>query len=145
MSQTPSTPDGAALPGRSPARTLAIWAARLVALYAALMLAWLVVGDAYGTVFRGAGDVLLGSPAPDVRARFLPLEALGDRVDPRLAAFADVAIEMRHLGTGSVSVRAIDSRFFGYVPTVVFVCLVLATPVSWRRRGRALAWGLPIV
>ncbi len=33
-------------------------------------------------------------------------------------------------------------RGIGWVPTAFFAALVLATPVPWRRRGRALAWGL---
>ena len=39
----------------------------------------------------------------------------------------------------------IDSRAFGYVPTVTLLALALMTPLPWRRRGRALAWGLAAV
>ena len=39
-------------------------------------------------------------------------------------------------------VKALKLRDRDYKPTVFLVALILATPIPWRRRGRALAWGL---
>ncbi|MEK6675690.1 MAG: hypothetical protein AABZ47_08555 [Planctomycetota bacterium] len=38
-----------------------------------------------------------------------------------------------------------SSRYIGYVPTAMMISLVLATPVAWRKRFRALGWSLLVV
>jgi len=39
----------------------------------------------------------------------------------------------------------INTRYLGYMPTILFISLVLASPVSWRRRFIALLIGLTLV
>ena len=35
-----------------------------------------------------------------------------------------------------------STRYMGYMPTVLMIALVVATPLPWRRRAWALLWGL---
>jgi hypothetical protein len=39
----------------------------------------------------------------------------------------------------------VNTRYLGYLPTILFISLVLASPVSWRRRLVALLIGLTLV
>jgi len=38
-----------------------------------------------------------------------------------------------------------SSRLGGYIPTAFTFALIMATPISWRRRGRALFWGMILI
>jgi hypothetical protein len=50
-------------------------------------------------------------------------------------------------GAGAVRERilGLDSRGVGWIPTALLLSLILATPVAWRRRARALCIGMPLV
>ncbi len=39
----------------------------------------------------------------------------------------------------------VNTRYLGYLPTILFISLVLASPVSWRRRLISLVIGLTLV
>lgn len=39
----------------------------------------------------------------------------------------------------------LSSRYIGYAPTTFFLALILATPLTWRRRLTALFWGLVLI
>ena len=38
--------------------------------------------------------------------------------------------------------QTLSSRYIGYAPTTFLLALILATPLTWRRRLIALFWGL---
>jgi len=57
----------------------------------------------------------------------------------------DVVMYLRNKATGATMNNIGSSRFKGFEPTAFVISLILATPVSWRRRGWALLWGIPLV
>jgi hypothetical protein len=77
--------------------------------------------------------------------RYRPIEAYAEEAGAEIVELADTAVALRHRTTGARGVRAIDSRYFGYVPTAMLVALAVAVPVAWRRRTKTLLWGLLLV
>ena len=114
---------------------------RLVVLYTLLAAPWPGLAARYAKGFASCCDyitydifrgyVIFGT---DATARVYPI--LGQ----------DLPHDIK-LVIGNRSSRALtdrprtSSRHLGYMPAVVLACLVLATPLPWRRRALALVWG----
>ena len=68
------------------------------------------------------------------------------RFEPRTGdAEMDAVVTMGKRGVYLGQPVAIDTGRVGYVPTVELIALVLATPIPWSRRWRALVLGLVLV
>lgn len=48
-------------------------------------------------------------------------------------------------GTSKTVTNDINTRYLGYIPTILLIALVISSPVSWKRRLIALAAGLILV
>ncbi len=52
---------------------------------------------------------------------------------------------VRQDGTSKTAYVDINTRYLGYLPTILLISLVIASPVSWKRRLLALISGLVLV
>jgi len=120
-----------------PLKRLAGFFARLLLLYGVFIVAWPVVRPGYVMFFRAGGNFLLGSFGSMGQVRFKPNP--GDDPD------YDTQVVLTNLANRARRTTESDSRFLGYMPVAALVALILATPITWRRRGLALLWGLPLV
>jgi hypothetical protein len=123
---------------RLSARLIFGFALRFALVYAVLVLAWPVVRPAYGAFYRALGNIVFQGGAGEVRFGRKP------EVDPEEGFDVEVVMTKRGV-RGVKNVMSSSSRLIGCLPTVSLVALVLATPISWRRRRRALLWGLLLV
>ena len=121
------------------AKAILAFVLRAVVVYALLLAAWPLVGGAYAAVYRGVGGVLFAHVGDGGRAQFEPLHPQQGPMDTR------VVCTNRNAPGWQDNSMLISTRYKGYVPAVTLVALVLATPVTWKRRGWALLWGLPAV
>jgi len=106
-------------------------------IYGLLMAPWPGVREAYAVCFQAAGSLLFGSFGTQNGVRFRPA--------PNNPAGWDTEVVMKNPASGATGTVLHCSRKMGYVPTVVLVSLVLATPLPWSRKGRALLWGLLVI
>ena len=121
-----------------PSKMIARFLIGVVLICAVLLAPWPVVRDAYASAFRAAGELGIGSWVRSRDVRFLPSTSHDD--------YHDTAIVLVNRETGEFAeVPAISSRQWGYVPTVLIMGLVLATPIPRRRRAWALIWGVLLV
>ena len=118
-------------------RTIVGFVVRVVVLYALLMLAWLVVGNAYAAGFRTGCAMLFGSFGSQWTIRYEPI--------PDASKYADTDVLMKNARAGVEGSKTVSARYRGYVPTAVLIALVLSTPLPWPRRWRALLWGLLLI
>ena len=116
------------------ARILTRFFVVLIPLYGVLAVPWPVVRSTYSAVYRGIGNTVFGSFGGDGIVRFEPAG------DPD--AGMDTLIRIRRRGSSVVGTTTHDSRLTGYLPTIEVVALILATPIAWKRRSKALLWGL---
>lgn len=122
----------------SPIKQLLLFFVRLVLLYAILIAPWPGVREAYGAVFRSVAGVAFRSFGSDGRVEFKPAPAAGSEIDTRI-------LLLNRSAPGVVTTITGSSTLWGYFPTAFVVALVLASPVPWRRRFKALGWGLLLI
>ncbi len=95
------------------------------------------VREGYGAFFRGGVNLVYGSFGSQGRVRCRPLS-------PPVPNH-DMEITLENRVTGGMKTIAGDSRLQGYLPTMFTVALLVASPIPWRRRWRALAWGFALI
>lgn len=118
-----------------PTRRLAGFGLRFALVYGVLVLAWPLAARVYRPLYCALGNVLFDGG--EASAHFRPIAT-----DENL----DVEVRLTKRGPPLVSaVMRNDSNLVGYMPVVSLVALVLASPIPWRRRRRALAHGLALV
>lgn len=116
-----------------------VWAflLRFLVVYVLLMLPWPESDDAYRALFIGTGRVVFRSFAGADALDIERLDEHGQTTDTRLW------VERRDAG-GRVWTD-VSCTQVAYLPTVVLVSLILATPIPSRRRGWALLYGFILV
>jgi hypothetical protein len=109
-----------------------------VLVYGLLMAAWPVVGAVYSKFYRAMGEVLFGSFERGGVVQFSQSEDSKDVI--YIIAFNQRRVDKN----GNISVMRIyhNIRYGDYMYTAFLTALIAATPLSLRRRGWALVWGL---
>lgn len=93
------------------------------------------VRDAYGKVFRAAGNRIFGTFGSRGVVRFrLRTENSPEGMDTTVYLRVRPEPRLRW-----VTCRSWDT---GWRPVATFFALMLATPIPWSRRWRALCWGI---
>ncbi|MBU0718111.1 MAG: hypothetical protein KJ749_07680 [Planctomycetes bacterium] len=119
-------------------KTLLRFSSLALLVYVVLILPWPGVRETYRAGYCATGEFLFGRFGSSGVVRYEP-RAKGGLED------VDVILGKRtKLGTGEAPVAMSTGRV-GYVPAAVVVALILATPIPWRRKWRALVWGLVLV
>ena len=107
----------------------------LLAVYAvAFILIWPWVGDWYGRAFRAGSMEMCRAISTSWAVEVMPLKPP--------TAHSDSELRLTNRISGRSAKGPLSSRYIGYAPTTFLVALILATPISWRRRLTALFWGL---
>ena len=122
-------------------KSVAAFCLRLVVLYVLFAAPWPGLADHYAKGFARCFDYITydafigyGILGSDAMARVYPI------------AGSDLPHDIK-LVIGNRRNRALtdrprtSARHLGFVPAMVLACLVLATPVPWRRRASGLLWG----
>ncbi len=118
-------------------RSIAAFVVKFLLIYGALAASWPLCGPAYAFFLRESGKVLF--------------EAVGARNHAHIRApttpdgIHDIVLFVRDNAAGQAVEDIVSSWQIGFQPTSVFVGLVVATPVSMRRRIWALFAGLVMV
>ena len=125
-----------------------------------LLIPWQVVVRGYASVFRMGGNILFSRfwIWPEGSVKFLDLESDRlyrdiDRVTagtlpptfqpPKAKGVLDTLMVLRNRETpASFGMLRIGSRLVGYWSIAWLLALLIAKPMSWRRRGKAALWGL---
>ncbi len=110
---------------------------RFVLVYAVLMAPWPGVKSVYQSAFSSGWSFVFGTITSPETVRLAPLES-ADRM-------ADTTLFVRHRHVPGIVNMTINCRQTAYLPTAVAMALLLATPIPWPRRVKALCWGLALV
>jgi len=108
--------------------------------YAALLFSWPIIGQAYCATFRAVGTLVYGS---NDRSKEISFEAFPQGFHSHYTRVVIVnPAKMNPDGSGPVRNLDLDTRAFGWMPMVLLLALILATSLPWKRRRRALLWGV---
>lgn len=124
-----------------PIRVVVTFLALFLVVMVGLSVAFRWIGPAYLAGYRLVGNIVIPGMGPncDVRFEFLPEDSqYRDR-------YRDTKLVLQHKITRVKRTKVLGARVTGYVPTVMLIALIVATPLPWRRRGRALLWGVAIM
>ena len=116
-------------------KRLAGFVFRVLLFYGLLVLPWPGVRQGYSVFYRESANLLFASSS-DLIIRFRPRPL--SKGDPS----KDLEFAMSRRRESRERTTPIDTRLSGYLPTAELVALILATPIPWSRRGKALLWGL---
>ena len=109
----------------------------LLLFYALLAAPWPRVAPTYATLFRFAGNSASGALGSGATIHFgVPANHTGG---------ADVLISLKTPWHSQPLATELSSRLTGFLPTAQVAALVLATPIPWYRRLRALFWAVLLV
>jgi hypothetical protein len=125
------------------ARRIGGFALRFALAYGLLVLAWPLLRPVFRPCYCALGNLLFGDGllGGEASAHFRPLELSGQG-DVEL----DIGLVLTKRGPPPVTARMENnSRLVGYMPMVSLVAFVLASPIPWKRRRRALLIGLALV
>lgn len=139
----------------------------LLALSAILLIGLPLLGSdrPYTAFYRAFGNVMFRQfwIWPDGSIRFLdyrlPTERLIAEINaelprpvpptfrpPRRPRAQDTLLMLKNRKTpGSVGLLGTSAVLLGYWPTAMFLALVLAKPLPWKRKGWAILWGMLLV
>lgn len=116
-----------------------VW--RFALVFTAFVMGWAVVGSSYAGAFCGAANLVYRSIGPHGRTRFM----LIDDLEGKSKGAHDIEIVLRDRRVNAEERFVGSTRLQGYRPTTFLAALILATPMPWRRRWRAMLWGLVLI
>jgi hypothetical protein len=113
-----------------------------VPIYALLITPWPGSRDLYGSYLRSAAKLVFveNNSRRILRFEEAPVSKRNRTLDTRITMANREQLDAK--GSGRAIMLDLDSHGIGWVPTALLIALVVATPVSWARKSRALAWGL---
>ena len=117
---------------------------RLVILYVILLLPWPGFTEAYVACFCAIGRTAFACDNPQRELTFETPEPRSPRPRDTRVVIVNRAL-MAPDGSGPVRNLNFDAWRLGWTPTALLIALILASPVPWRRRWRALVLGLVFV
>ncbi len=109
--------------------------------YALLMAPWPGLAEGYARGYQVGATWIFESRFSGAAVRLVPLER---RVDRHVAGRKvwDTEVHLLNKQARAGGRFSISSWYSGYMPTVLFLALLAATPSAWRRRAWALAFGM---
>ncbi len=117
-------------------------------LYALLAIPWPGVQKTYSSLYRRLGNALFdpfGKRGVDASGNSVKLGRVRFEEAAQPDRTSDTIISTKLRGSRYLGDSEHSPRMSGYLPTVEFIALALATPVAWRRRLVGLAVGTTLV
>jgi len=122
---------------RSPIKTFVI---RFALLYVLLILPWPGLREVYGAYFRAFGGLFFERENERCEVTFETTERNSPRPQDTRVVIVNKAL-MNYDGSGPVRNLDFDAQSLGWRAQALLIALIVATPIPWRRRIRALMFG----
>jgi len=125
-------------------KSMLVFAGWFVLIYGLLITPWPGAKTIYAGYFRCLGKLVFTAPGSQRLLEFQPL----DNHSHQWPQNFDTAIILANRdlldqdGHDQRFMLTVDAWQMGWAPTACLVAFTLATPIPWRRRKRALFWGL---
>lgn len=116
-----------------------------VIFYTLLIVPWPGSRNLYGNYLRSVAKLALikNNDRRILRFEEVPVAKRNRSLDTRITIANREQLDAS--GSGHAVMLDFDSHGIGWVPTALFIALVLSSPVPWGRRAWSLVWGLLVV
>jgi hypothetical protein len=94
--------------------------------------------ETYGKFYRAVSNTVFGSFGKELITKLEPYESSAEITK-------DTKMNVGKKGAGYVGEMPIDSKRQAYIPTVLFIALIITTPIAWKQRGLILGIGMCIL
>ena len=121
-------------------KTLLLFLLKAALIYGLLAIPLSFYDETYGKFYRACGKTLFDTFRGDGFAKFED----GPAREITQVGIGNYAL-VRPDNTAMVFAFAINTRYLGYLPTILLICLILASPVPWKRKIVALMIGFLLV
>ncbi len=121
-------------------RTLLLFLLKAIVIYGLLSAPISFYDETYGKLYRNVAGIFFSKFRDSGFVKFKE----GKQPATTHVNVGNYAL-VRPDGTSRTAYVDINTRFLGYLPTILLISLVLASPVPWKRRLIALAVGLVLV
>ncbi len=120
-------------------KTLLLFLLKAALIYGILALPWSFYDEGYGSFYRKVASSMFGKFRESGFVMF-------DKTKEPAITHVNLGNFKQQLPNGSFDTKAVDinTRIHGYLPTVLLIALVLASPVAWKRKLIGLAIGLAL-
>ncbi len=108
------------------------------------------LGDGYSSYFCGYGNLLFGSRWRNVKIAFVPKnEQQTTHAYGHIATNISVRINNKdyHYADGRpvLGELGVNSHLQGYLPTIMFLALILSTPIGWKQKLKSMGIGILVI
>lgn len=117
-----------------PPKQIAGFFLKLLVFYALLAAPWPGLQEAYSGVYSAVANSVFGSFGSDGKVRFRALAEGAGKMDAEFVLYTRKSLVVPKIPH--------SARRTGYLPTAQVLALILATPIPWPRKWKALLWGL---
>jgi len=121
-------------------KTILLFLLQAFIIYGLLSLPFSVYDDAYGNFYRKMARSCFGEFRDNGFVKFSECR------EPKVTLENIGNYTLVHPdGSAKTATDTFNTRYLGYIPTILLISLVLASPVPWKRRLISLAAGLILV
>ncbi len=110
--------------------------------YGLLIIPWPGLGSAYSVFYRSGSSFLFESFGTEGNVRF---HKSNHPEYDLLVTFFDLTDPDRKGRAKPFQQFCLTSRYSAYIYTSFLAALILASPISWKRRGMAMFWGMTLI
>ena len=121
-------------------KTLLLFLLKAVIIYGLLSVPFSFYDEIYGKIYRNVAEVFFSKFREN---GFVKFREWKEPVTTHINVGNNAMI--RPDGTSDTAAIDVNTRYLGYLPTILLIALVLASPVPWKRRLPAVAAGLILV
>lgn len=121
-------------------KTLFLFLVKALLIYGILSAPFSFYDEAYGVFYRKVAGVFFTKFRDNGAVKF---RAWNEPATTRVNVGSYAIVNPN--GTFRTTAVNINTRYTGYIPTILLIALVLASPVPWKRRLVALVAGLTLV
>jgi len=121
-------------------KTIVLFFVKTVVIYLVLSAPFSFYDETYGSLFRKSSEVIFKRFDQNGFLKLLPTDA------PHASSlYVGNYTQIAQDGQAHCAIYKLNTRHFGYLPTILLIALILGSPVNWKRKLTSLIIGFFLI